>query len=647
MLIRPRPFLTCLALCLVPLVLLALVNYWNAVRNAEVALARDQKRDLDHFQNEVAHLLTADQNELVRLSRAAPLREYLLSRSDGQANSAGFPTLPAASNGAKNAANAVPADLRVSTSAVLNHQSRFSSISLFDQHQRVLFFAELASVAASEPLAFQTRDFSSDQAQLDQRLWATQSTGLSSSVSTGTFGAPMAYAAPIFGNGQDPGTSLGMLVGVLRLDDIFSQAAEGNKPLFDPNNSQPHPPLFVVLDRSGRLLHHSNEALRHQLVSERMPYFLPVANQMFASESGHHSFTAADGAQYSVTYQRIPALDVSVAAASSRDQALSVAHVTGRAGLVVSVLLGLAAAWLLTRYFQRQAYGIERVAAGVEAIAKGRLDHRIDLRSSDDLRPMADNVGLVTRQLREQIAREAETRQFQSFVRLSAILTHDLKNAIEALSLVVSNMERHFDNEEFRADAMKSLNLATQDLRALVTRLSTPVNTLSGEHKRPQLVDLIPLLRRVVSLTAEPAREQHEIRIDLPESLLALVDRERIQKVIENLIINGLEAMTHKSGTLTVAAGPTNNGKVFFSVSDTGTGMSARFIEEKLFHPFATTKERGVGLGLYTCREVIRANGGAIEVESIQGAGTTFRVVLPSAAFDRREDREPPSQSHD
>jgi signal transduction histidine kinase len=58
--------------------------------------------------------------------------------------------------------------------------------------------------------------------------------------------------------------------------------------------------------------------------------------------------------------------------------------------------------------------------------------------------------------------------------------------------------------------------------------------------------------------------------------------------------------------------------------------MSRTFIEEKLFHAFATTKKNGMGLGLYTCREVVHANGGTIEVDSKEGVGTTFRVVLPS-----------------
>jgi signal transduction histidine kinase len=169
---------------------------------------------------------------------------------------------------------------------------------------------------------------------------------------------------------------------------------------------------------------------------------------------------------------------------------------------------------------------------------------------------------------------------------------------------------------------------------------------LSGEHKMPTTVDLVPMLRRVISMTAEPARTQHEININLPESLFALVDLERMNKVVENLIINAIEAMADQKGTLSIEAGQTDEGKPFFSVMDTGEGMTRRFIEERLFHAFATTKRRGVGLGLYTCREVVQASGGSIEVDSREGAGTTFRVVLPSAAIYERGNKQSRSQSH-
>jgi signal transduction histidine kinase len=153
------------------------------------------------------------------------------------------------------------------------------------------------------------------------------------------------------------------------------------------------------------------------------------------------------------------------------------------------------------------------------------------------------------------------------------------------------------------------------------------------------------MLRRVISMTAEPASGKHEIKVQLPETLFALLDLERMEKVVENLIINAREAMTQQRGTLSIEAGTTDNGKPFFSVSDTGEGMSQQFIEEKLFHPFATTKKRGVGLGLYTCREVVVANGGSISVDSREGEGTTFRVVLPATNNSRRGEDQLHDQS--
>ncbi|HEU4930635.1 MAG TPA: ATP-binding protein, partial [Pyrinomonadaceae bacterium] len=190
--------------------------------------------------------------------------------------------------------------------------------------------------------------------------------------------------------------------------------------------------------------------------------------------------------------------------------------------------------------------------------------------------------------------------------------------------------------------ALKGLTSATDKLKALVARLSRPLTSLSGEHKRPSKIDLIPIIQRVLAMTAEPSRGKHAIVTRLPPSLYAFADQARVEEVIENLVLNALEAMTERGGTLTIEAGQTEKGAPTFSVSDTGRGMSHSFIETRLFRPFSTTKKTGIGLGLYTCREVIKASGGTIEVDSVEGAGTTFRVVLPSIPHDRvtKESRE-------
>lgn len=652
MFIRPKLFLAFLGLCLVPLVLVALINYWSRVYIAGRAIRVRQESKLAEFKSTVAELLEQDQSELITLSKSRALVDYL--RPPANPNLQATKAAPAGTTeevtAQANAPNVVPVDLKARVAAVLESHPHFLSISLFDR-SKPLFIAE-RQADNDEPVIFHVKDFLSEQPQPDNRVWngtadSDPAAGLMSPISTGPFGARIDYTVPVFDERQQPAKPRAALVEELKLDPIFSEAARENKNVTNgvgPESGRSV--VFIVIDRSGRIQYHSNEALKHQQVSDSMAYLQPVANNMFSSLDGNASFLSPSGDRYTTSYTRIPLLDVSLAAATNYDQAVAEARVAGKLGLLISVLLSMLVASLLTLFWQRQTRGLKQVTEGVEAIAKGKLDHRIELQSSDDLRPLADNLGLMTKQLRDQIAREAETRQFQSFVRLSAILTHDLKNAIEALSLTVANMESHFDNKEFQADAMKSVTGATNNLRALVARLSNPVITLSGEHKRPQPVDLVPMLKKVISLMAEPASGKHEIKIDLPTSLPALVDIERMHKVAENLIINALEAMKEEKGTLSISAGKTDQGKPFFSVSDTGEGMSQRFMEEKLFRPFATTKRKGVGLGLYTCREVVVTNGGSIEVDSQQGVGTTFTVVLPSAAIDKSGEKQLQSQSH-
>ena len=212
--------------------------------------------------------------------------------------------------------------------------------------------------------------------------------------------------------------------------------------------------------------------------------------------------------------------------------------------------------------------------------------------------------------------------------------------------MLVANMERQFHREEFRADAIESLRDATEKLKRTVSRLNEPAKSLSGEYRlaaRP--TDLVPIIRRVIATNAEPSRPLYDIEARLPAELVATVEPERIENVVENLVINALEAMGAKGGRLTVEAGALDGDYVFFSVADTGIGMSEEFVRERLYRPFSTTKMKGIGLGLFTCREVVEAHGGRLEVESRTGVGTRFRVVLPSRLFKSGERRAQPEKA--
>ncbi len=562
------------------------------------------------------------EDDLVQLARTEPVKN--LFRAWGKPiviSTAGSSSLSDRESARVN----LPEDLKIKLAFLLSDRIYFANLVFYETNQRPMLVVK--PEPSKQELRFYSRDFPPGLAKPDDRGRNPAVPAARSPLTVTSEGSTSILTVPVWESGSQQ-TLLGFLVAEQNLHSIFSEAARR----WDLTQSHDGPigRAVVILDRSGKILYHSNQTLLHQPVNDAMRNFLPAAQSMLSGESGFQSFSAGND-ESEVAYTAFPALNISVGVIQTAPPMLAATRRTGWLGLIISIAIGFVAALVLTRYFQRKARGIERLSEGVAEIAKGKLNHRIEVPSSVDMQPLAADVNELTAQLREQVAREAEAQQFQSFVRLSAMLTHDLKNAIEALSLIVGNMERNFDNEEFRADAMKSLNLATRNLRSLVTRLTNPITTLSGEYKRPQVVDLVPFLQRAIHITAGPLKGTHRIESRLPASLLAVVDADRIGKVIENLILNALEAMPEKSGSLTIEAGIVDEARVFFSVTDTGIGMSRDFIERRLYHPFATTKKRGVGLGLYTCREVVRASGGDINVESTEGAGTTFTVVVPSA----------------
>lgn len=627
---RTRVFLTFALFCVVPLLILSGVNLLMSVRSGETLLRNELEHELAATTQSFETLLRERKQEIKNLAanhslqaciRLAgdPARSLVASRPKDNSN--GSPTPPPLASSIEEAKNA--------TAPLLRGPNAYRAIAAFAPNRQAIFVAEEPPTKNGDVI-FHTRDLLVEQMQLEEVIWTgSEDEVLCSIVSTAAAGKTLRCATPIYL--AEAGSRRGALVADLRLDSVIASAARPlESSIAENKNTSRRSTVVLVVDDQDEIVYHTNAALMHQHAQSSMPYLRGIGAEMVAGHAGTKTFKTADDDQWLATYAPLMGNKLSLAVARNYSLASRDARRYGWLGVLLALIVGSTVALILTQFYLRRTKSIDQVAAGVDEIAKGRLDHRIELLSSDALRPLADNVGLMTNQLREQIAREAESRQFQSFVRLSAVLTHDLKNAIEALSLIVNNMEKHYEKEEFRVDAMQSLTAATDKLRALVTRLSNPVNTLSGEHKRPRSVDLVPILKRVIAMTAEPARTQHEIVIDLPEALFAIVDGERIDKVMENLIINGLEAMAEQRGKLTITAGKTDGAKAFFSVSDTGEGMNERFIAERLFHPFATTKRKGVGLGLYTCREVVSANGGTIEVQSEQGVGTTFTVVLPS-----------------
>ncbi|HKS26774.1 MAG TPA: ATP-binding protein [Pyrinomonadaceae bacterium] len=638
--IRLKLLLLFLAFGFLPMLALNVINYQYGVSTAEEMLKSDAARDTASIARNVETALREREAELKLLARSPALSEYLRSRT------AKVPQAAAQGSNAQGSdVGGVPKDVANEVGSFFFwNQKYYAAITCLNQKGEVLFRLEPPSreglVRYDSDFDFKTRDFLPGMAQPDGRVWMTAKLeALSSGVERETYGASVRYTVPLFTGDENADAERGALVADVKLDRILEESAravEGAEAQPASTASRASS-LVVFVDRTGRIVYHTNYALKFQPVSSALPSFKAVSDAMAAQPGGFMYYTSPDGDQLLAAFQRISSLDLSLATSRSYSLAVGGLRRVGWIILGLTLLVGLVTALLLNMLLRRTAESIEQVTQGAAAVAAGDLNQRIELTKSNDAYVLAESFNQMTDRLREQIAREAEGRQFASFLRLSAMLTHDLKNAIASLSLLVRNMEHQFHQEEFRADAMRSLTEATDKLRNLVSKLSEPVRSMSGEFGRPRPTDLVPVIRRVLNTAAGPYSTQHKVETELPEALVASVDAERMEKVVENLVLNAFEAMGSAAGTLTIDGGLLPGEKVFFGVRDTGPGMSEDFQHKQLFRPFATTKKKGVGLGLYTCREVVRAHGGEIQVESQKGVGTYFRVVLPSKQVTDRE----------
>lgn len=493
---------------------------------------------------------------------------------------------------------------------------------------------------------FQTSDFITSGLRADEGVWnLKQPVALRSQATQEPYGSGVRATVPVFAAETGDAQPSGALVLEVHLDALCAWADSGmssderTSDVF--TSSLTGAEIVLALDNLGRVVYHTNALLRNRPADEALPYLRAVREKIARGERGEAEYDdAPNGDHWIAALSPVEGTNVTVAAAANQTRADAELRRAGLTALVLVLLLGVSSVALIYVIATRAARRITRVAEGAAAIARGDLESRVRVDASGETRLLAESFNLMGERLREHIRRESESRQFESFMRISAMLTHDLKNAITSLSMLVNNMERLFDREEFRKDAVASVRDATEKLKRVVARLNEPAISLSGEYRRhARQTDLVPIIKRALAMNAFPTQSL-EIETQLPDALMATVEAERIENVIENLVINAVEAMGEKGGRLTVEAGTLKDGLIFFSVADTGPGMNEEFIRTRLFRPFMTTKDKGIGLGLFTCRAIVEAHGGRLDFESHPGVGTRFRVVLPSALFQSRERQE-------
>jgi signal transduction histidine kinase len=293
--------------------------------------------------------------------------------------------------------------------------------------------------------------------------------------------------------------------------------------------------------------------------------------------------------------------------------------------LLISGLAGLGVALLVGLVITQSIYNpLRRITNAVHAVGSGRYDTRVPEEGPDETRELARALNRMAEQV------ESNEQALQEFM---ADVSHELRTPLTSIrgftqslldGTVQDDAQRRHSAQVIDDETLRMLRLVS-DLLDLA-RMQAGAFPLQREPITPS--ELLEHIVEVFELRADETgiTLRQEAAPDLPAMPM---DFDRMVQVLTNLVANAIQHT--RAGSITIGASR-KGGNLLLAVSDTGEGIGPSDIEslfERFYRGASTARRRGTGLGLAITREIVRAHGGDVDVTSVPGQGTTFRIVLP------------------
>lgn len=238
----------------------------------------------------------------------------------------------------------------------------------------------------------------------------------------------------------------------------------------------------------------------------------------------------------------------------------------------------------------------------------------------------------TTRLTNDLLQRVAETQRLETLAALSGGLAHDFNNLLAA---ILGNAEVAMLDTSLSGSTRYSLEQIDRASRH-AAELTRQMVTYSGRPEPGfQPISLAELVEDMVEILRASISRLSRVEFDFEPNLPAVLgEPSQLRQVVMNLLVNASEAMTPHGGVILVSARTQRRGdlaRVVLEVADSGAGIPPEY-QQRIFDPFFSTKRSGRGLGLAAVRSIVNSHGGAVELESEPGRGSTFRLEFPALA---------------
>jgi two-component system, NtrC family, nitrogen regulation sensor histidine kinase NtrY len=291
----------------------------------------------------------------------------------------------------------------------------------------------------------------------------------------------------------------------------------------------------------------------------------------------------------------------------------------------------------------------ERIVSQLRQLMPAR-QHLVRFRLNDELTPLAVRVtefiiqGETIRLLTFQnIKHELEENELISWQKLIRTLTHEIMNSVGPISSSIRTIKSFFSvnpsesgdgqiplTDETITDTVRGLDIIderAQGMMEFVDKFRSLTIVPALHLNEMKITEILHGIKLLFAAETNSRQINLSVRVD-PESLAVMADKQLIEQVLINLVMNSIQALDdQKSRQIILSAFMDHAGRVWIQVSDNGSGISEE-ISDKIFVPFFTTREKGSGIGLSLSRQIMRMHSGMISYKSTPGKETVFSLVF-------------------
>jgi signal transduction histidine kinase len=305
-----------------------------------------------------------------------------------------------------------------------------------------------------------------------------------------------------------------------------------------------------------------------------------------------------------------------------------------RPAAATAVLLLIGSVMVATLLAQWTLRPILLIRAGLARLGRGETGVTLALPQDDEFAELGQSFNEISARLAHdkvegQISRASVSRRLAALGRVSSGIAHEVKNPLNAMRIHLELLKMQLDDsqpvQEHVSILARQMRRLDEVVQGFLSFARPDPLTLAPVSLHAVIQEMLPVVR------AEAGKTGVQVQVDCPEDLPPVLgDAGQLQQAFLNLALNACQAMP-QGGRLRLVGRKADAGNIEVLVDDTGTGIAPGDLD-KIFNLYFTTKAEGSGVGLALVYRTIHLHDGDIDVQSVPGEGTTFRVTLPAQA---------------